>query len=194
MDSCAFDKLLLRNVPHILEKIFFSLDYESFKNCLETSESWSALLLSGHCYKIGQSVFQRQIWMDEKALILSSILGTESCARRLLSNKMLEVIRRHGHKLEAPLHSAVRRGKEVIIKLLLDSGADPNMPNRCGHTSLHVALFRRSLNVVKILLKSEADAHVASSFGSTPLSMASMATGFKQAEWEEIVQLMNKIG
>ena len=31
MGVCAFDTLLTRNVPHILEKIFFSLDYKSFQ-------------------------------------------------------------------------------------------------------------------------------------------------------------------
>ena len=32
-----FDKLLTRNVPHILEKIFLSLDYNTFKKCQEVS-------------------------------------------------------------------------------------------------------------------------------------------------------------
>ena len=29
--ACAFDKLFARSVPHILEEIFLSLDYESLK-------------------------------------------------------------------------------------------------------------------------------------------------------------------
>ena len=35
MDSYAFEILFNRQVPHIVEKIFFSLDYESLKKCLE---------------------------------------------------------------------------------------------------------------------------------------------------------------
>ena len=37
----GFDLLLQRNVQHVWEKIFLSLDYASFKNCLEVSE-WTS--------------------------------------------------------------------------------------------------------------------------------------------------------
>ena len=33
VDQCAFNKLFERNVGHILEMIFLSLDYESLRNC-----------------------------------------------------------------------------------------------------------------------------------------------------------------
>ena len=46
MDSCAFDKLFTNSVPHILEKVFFSLDYNSFKSCLEVSRTWNEQLTS----------------------------------------------------------------------------------------------------------------------------------------------------
>ena len=42
----AFDLLFNRNVPHILEKIFFNLDYESFAACRKVSKAWSELLSS----------------------------------------------------------------------------------------------------------------------------------------------------
>ena len=43
---CAFDLLLSKSVPHVLEKIFFSLDYESFKNCQEVCNGWKKSLTS----------------------------------------------------------------------------------------------------------------------------------------------------
>ena len=64
MDTCAFDKLFAKSVPHILEKIFFSLDYESYKECLEVSDTWNKLLLSEPYLKIGKSVFRDEIYIQ----------------------------------------------------------------------------------------------------------------------------------
>ena len=43
---CAFDKLLAKRVPHIVEKIFLSLDFVSFKVSSEVSKTWNQLLRS----------------------------------------------------------------------------------------------------------------------------------------------------
>ena len=57
MAACDFDRLLTRNVPHILEKIFFSLDYASFKKCLKVSKSWNDILKTESFLKRGKTVF-----------------------------------------------------------------------------------------------------------------------------------------
>ena len=44
--ACEFDRLFTKSVLHIHEKIFFSVDYKSFKKCLEVSKSWNDLLTS----------------------------------------------------------------------------------------------------------------------------------------------------
>ena len=44
--NCAFEMLLSKSVPHVLEKIFFSLDYDSFKNCHQVCNGWKDLLIS----------------------------------------------------------------------------------------------------------------------------------------------------
>ena len=49
IDSCPFDKLFSKNVPHILEKIFFpviSEDYKSIMLCLKVCKKWHSLLTS----------------------------------------------------------------------------------------------------------------------------------------------------
>ena len=46
MDFCAFDMLFAKSVPHILEKIFLSLDWKSLKKCFEVSKTWHVLLTS----------------------------------------------------------------------------------------------------------------------------------------------------
>ena len=42
----GFEYLFRRNVPHILEKIFFSLDYDSFKTSGEVCRAWNELMKS----------------------------------------------------------------------------------------------------------------------------------------------------
>ena len=58
---CIFDTLLTKYVPHILENIFFSLDYKSFKSCLQVNRKWKELIMS-EAYKIkGKFVFHDEI-------------------------------------------------------------------------------------------------------------------------------------
>ena len=40
------EKLFRKNVPHILERIFFSLDYDSFMECSKVCKEWNKLLSS----------------------------------------------------------------------------------------------------------------------------------------------------
>ena len=43
---CEFDKLFTNNVPDILEKIFFALDYDSFIACGKVCTAWRELFSS----------------------------------------------------------------------------------------------------------------------------------------------------
>ena len=58
--------LFTESVPHVLEKIFFSLDYESFKTCKEVSISWNKLLTS-ESFKTSGSGFAMQSPTSERA-------------------------------------------------------------------------------------------------------------------------------
>ena len=42
--SASFDTLFAKNVPHVLEKIFFSLDFKSFTTCMKVDTTWRDLL------------------------------------------------------------------------------------------------------------------------------------------------------
>ena len=88
MDACEFDKLFKKNVPHILEEIFFSLDYKSFKKCLEVSKSWNDLLTSESFQRRGKSVFCEDI---QKDLLLAAERGNVDTIRRVLSTFMVDV-------------------------------------------------------------------------------------------------------
>ena len=53
---------------YVLEKIFFYLDYESFKSCLEVSKAWHELLTSELSIKKGKDVYHDAILEDHKKL------------------------------------------------------------------------------------------------------------------------------
>ena len=91
--SCHFDFLFYRNFPHILEMIFFSLDYESYKNCAEVSNEWKALLSSERYKSKGKSLFKREILKDEITLMSAANMGDIYCVRRLLATGMIDVNR-----------------------------------------------------------------------------------------------------
>ena len=75
MSVSEFNKLLRRNVPHILEKIFLSVDYNTFKKCQEVSKDWKNLLISETFLERGKTIFCEQIrndLMQREILIESS--------------------------------------------------------------------------------------------------------------------------
>ena len=92
LDSpCNFDILFSKNVPHILEIIFFFLDYESYKNCLEVSREWKGVLTSKRYISKGKVVFREEIVEDEKNLCIAATLGNTNEVRMLLASGMIDV-------------------------------------------------------------------------------------------------------
>ena len=61
--QALFDK----DLKLILEKIFFPLDNESFKKCLEVCLSWQRFLTSEEFQK-RRSDFSQRLWMDTENL------------------------------------------------------------------------------------------------------------------------------
>lgn len=76
-----------------------------------------------------------------------------------------------------PLHSAVADDSsstdvDDLVKMLLDSGADPNAKSASGGTPLHTAGFTGNVTVVRMLLEAGADANATDGKGFTPLDHA----------------------
>ena len=65
METCAIDILFTKNVPHILEKVFLSLDYESYKNCCGVNNSFCAILTSESIIREAKSLFSEEIIQDD---------------------------------------------------------------------------------------------------------------------------------
>ena len=78
MDSekeCPFDMLFKISVPHIPEKIFLSLDYESFKRCLKVNKKWNKLLMSKTCQRKAASQFREDALREGKQLLCRKMKG-----------------------------------------------------------------------------------------------------------------------
>ena len=185
MGGYPFDILLARNLPHVIEKIFFSLDYDTFNNCQEVSMTWNRLLTSDSYLKIAKSVFLKDIEEDLWAAVMEDNLDG---VRRVLSNGMAEAncesnrnfprdlysypLVHTREMVETPLYYAARMGQQDVVKLLIERGADPNWRHRSGMTPLCLAAAKQYSNVVRLLLDAGADPNKKGLWGCTPLSFA----------------------
>ena len=75
-------------------------------------------------------------------------------------------------KSDSALHHAAHRGDVASLQRELDSGADPNVTNRFGVTSLSLACTGGHVEAVNVLLTAGADPNQASAAGETPLMVA----------------------
>ena len=163
-----FGTLFSKYIPHILEKIFFSLDYESYKYCLEVSNEWKGVLTSERYKAKGKSVFKEEILEDEKKLCIAAEQGSEDEVRMLLSSGMVNVIG-EDNCLQTPLNWAAKRGHKEMTQLLIQCGGDPNVADYDGDTPLHDAASKGHKEVVQLLIEHGADPNVPDIDGLTPL-------------------------
>ena len=173
-------------MPHILEKIFFFLDYDSFKDCMEVNSTWKALLKSESYLKKGKALFHKEIMVDENRLYEASKQGRTDEVRSILSSGMVEVDtvdlldswgRAPLHWADkggsTPLHEAAFRGHNEVVQVLLSRGADPNGADNRGRTPLHRALhIMEEKRVIKMLLEFGADPQQKDEQGKTPFDEA----------------------
>ena len=185
MDTCAFDKLFFMNVPHILERIFFSLHYESYKTCMHVNTKWSKLLKSDAYQKKAKSVFQNEILEDHQRLWTAARSGNYSCARQLLSYEMLDINYIYGgrgflgicwrkttFRKTTVLFEASWGGHMKVVSLLIDAGADIDKTDYQGWTALHIASLKGHKCVAQLLIDRGADINMTDIFGQTALHVA----------------------
>ena len=180
MGACAFDKLLGKNVPHIIEKIFLPLDYKTIKECFEVGSTFTHLLKTEQFLNVLKLVFKKDIhddlWgaigenkVDKVKRILSSGMAEVNCERDIM---LPENGRRQRKRKETPILYAVRMDLEDMAQLLIKRGADPNWlwQYKGGMTPLCVASAMGNPSVVRVLLNAGADPNKAGRWGGyTPL-------------------------
>ena len=195
VDPCGFDTLFGTHVPHILEKIFLSLDYESFKICMEVNSTWKRQLTSESFQKKGKSMFQKEIKEDEKKLWLLSQWGSTNEVRRIVSTGLVDLNSMMNDASVTPLYEAARNGHIDVVEILLGGGADPNkVAGYGGMAPLHIAALKGNKDVAQILLKNSADPNRANDRnGLTPLLYATIQAkvkGTNEKCYREVIQLL----
>lgn len=168
--NCHFNKLFTKSVPHVLEKIFFSLDYASFEKCSVVSVAWNEFLTSKHIQKLEKQLFQedieRKFWRELKDDNTSEII-------KMVSSGMVDVNCEDGNNGQmTPLYRAAYNGNKKVVQILLDKGAEPNVVDQVGWTPLHEAAFRGYKEVAQLLLERGADPNIAIQAEDTALSFA----------------------
>ena len=169
MADCEFDRLFTRGVPHILEKIFFSFDYNSFVACREVSNAWNELHSSEPYQQMANELLVEKR-MNEEKLIRSSLEGNAGEVRKVLAsgvniNCKAENCLNYGAENcliygVTPLYGAAKKGHINVVKLLLDAGADPNAEDVFGDNALYCPVRDGNTDVVKLLLEAGADPNI----------------------------------
>ena len=179
----AFDKLFSRNVPAILEQIFFSLDYESFKTCFKVCTTWKGLMTSAPFQKKAKLCFCIDIEEDKKKIINASCSGDAQTVQNLLSFGFIDIDSPIiGYCGCTPMGEAAAKGFNEVIRILLDAGADPNLesdeaPDHWdgygAKAPLHIATERGHLKTIQVLMQGGADPNQPDKeSGYTPLHYA----------------------
>ena len=168
-----FNILFTTSVPHILEKIFFSLDYASFKKCMEVNKSWHDLLASKSFKQIGKLAFQGEI---ETALWNAVIKGIANDVRTVISSGMVNIECTNKYATPplgwTPLHVAASVGYHDVLEVLLEAGGNIDMETRNGEIPFHFAKDKR---VAELLLDEGSHLHKEDALRNTPLHFASSA-------------------
>ena len=149
--SGNFDKLFLRNVPHIMEKIFFSSDYMSFKTCMRVNKTWRYLLITARYQKELPRLLNEK-YENEVKLHIASRHGNAEEVKRLICKHMVNVNIKMGWEGSTPLREAAFGGHNEVICILFEARADTEQRNRDGYTPLIAAISNHHIEAVKILL------------------------------------------
>ena len=167
MAADGFDNLFSINVPHIQEIIFFSLDYKSYKACLEVNGTWKELLTSKRYITQGKYVFKEEILMEEERLCIAASFNNTDKVRRLLATGMVDVnCGVSGERGETPLHRAAMYGNDKVAQLLIKSGADCGVTDDEGETPMHRAAMFGHKEVAELLIESGASPNVVDEAGA----------------------------
>ena len=186
MGSCAFDALFARSVPHLLERIFFALDFDSFEACSRVNQTWEDLFRRSYAKTFGEKLAEMLIekQRNERQLWIAARQGNEEEVRRIISsggkmdfNCMLaDPHNQEFRNQETPLHNAVQSRCVEVVQLLLKSGADPNRASGRGLTPLYSAAVHGDVKLARVLLDGGASVNMSNEdfWGYTPLHYAAI--------------------
>ena len=152
LGPCEFDRLLAKNIPHVLENIFFSLDLDSFNKCGKVCSTWNELFSTESFRKKAKNLAYQMRQNKRKLLEFSSRGDAEQVKRLLLSG-----ISPNRVMIKTLLCDAAKGGNRDVVEMLLDKGADPDETDKGGWTPLQCAAVHSKKDAVQILLNRGAD-------------------------------------
>lgn len=118
--------------------------------------------------------------LDQWNLLSSAIkTGHVTTMERILSQGF-DIDSKYSHDGETLLMIAVRNDNLVVVRYLLDKGADPNSSNWFDRNLLHLASQSGNVTIIKIFLSRGLDISSKDRFGGTPLIFAA-ASGKSEA-------------
>ena len=184
-DGTKFETLFNKNVPHILEKIFYSLDYNSFMESKKVCKAWN-ILLSSKSYDEMAIKMQKEK-RDHNELCQASYIGTLDDVRHILRNGVnpncTGTARSYGMPLDkiTPIQYALfgssSKKEKDKVKLLIRGGADPTKNSTMDReevSALSFAVMHKSKDVIEALLEGGSDPNVCNIDGESLLSYAVM--------------------
>ena len=136
--------------------------------------------VSGQQYSCWQSVFHMYCKEDDDCthqppFYNAIVLGLDHVLRLLLPRE-LSTLNRHFSGGWTPLTAAVTAKQPVAAEMLLDAGADPDVPadeeQHKGLTALHIAAEQSMEETVALLLSRGADVHARTFSKTTPFYRA----------------------
>ncbi|WP_353273619.1 tetratricopeptide repeat protein [Wolbachia endosymbiont (group A) of Agelastica alni] len=147
-------------IPHIIsiwdyaskyDELIKSFIIDSTNNKATTSTTYFDLIIEGNNYGVIDAII-----------------------KKINSDNLKEVINAKSKDDVTPLHKAVLRNDEKIVKLLIDEDADVNAKKSNGWTPLHLAAKNGNLEVVNALLEKGASVYdkTSSKYQFTPLHLA----------------------
>ena len=184
---CEFDRLFTKSVPHILEKIFFSLNYDSFMACGKVCVAWEELHSSNR-YQQRANELLKEKRQQEKWLRHYSFKNNVEQVQRILTSGVGADLNAENSSRQTPLHHAAHYGHSEIVKQLIDGGALPDKVNVHDITPLILAAVEGHHNTVELLLDGGADPEKTNTTGGTPLMLA-VSYGY-----EDVVKILLKKG
>ena len=108
--------------------------------------------------------------LQNKMNFKQSIIQNSSSSYKYYNN--IEEINNQNEDGETPIFSSILSNNILLLKKLLLSGANPNIPNNLGQTPLHLCVNNNKYNEFLLLLKYNADCNIQNNRGDTPLHTA----------------------
>ena len=151
--------------------------------------SLDALKMAELLLKNGANANARCI--DDETILHQATFSGHMPMIKLLVKYKADINLRGGRYYQTPLHVAVQRQYEGIIRFFTQNRVDTNIRTRDANTPLHIASSGQNINIVKLLLFQEkTDINAKNRLGNTPLHIA-----FNRASPnQEIVKLLKSKG